>query len=361
MTARLAGIADAPADYERLGLSRSEIAPWEDGARTDDSPGTYEWWYFDAHLADGAKLVVSFMNKETIAEPKKPLAPVLRLGLDLADGRHFEKLVHYPASAWSAAKDHPDVRLGDNRFAGDLHSYRINATAEEISVDVTLTGEVPPWRPSTGYLLFGADWSLEFAWLPSVPQGAVTVRYSVAGEHHETTGVGYHDHNWGNVGLLKIVHNWYWARGQVGPYSVIASYITAAGAFGYEPIPIFMLARDNVLVGDDPARVSFERHGVYTDQATGKPVAATTRYVYSDGEDRYEVSFIRRRNLTADHLADSLKGFKRIAARLAHFDGAYLRFAGDIEISHHRSGELVESYQDEAIWELMYFGRARAQ
>jgi hypothetical protein len=91
MTARLAGIADAPADYERLGLSRSEIAPWEDGARTDDSPGTYEWWYFDAHLADGAKLVVSFMNKETIAEPKKPLAPVLRLGLDLADGRHFEK------------------------------------------------------------------------------------------------------------------------------------------------------------------------------------------------------------------------------------------------------------------------------
>jgi len=94
MTARLAGIADAPADYERLGLSRSEIAPWEDGARTDDSPGTYEWWYFDAHLADGAKLVVSFMNKETIAEPKKPLAPVLRLGLDLADGRHFEKLVH---------------------------------------------------------------------------------------------------------------------------------------------------------------------------------------------------------------------------------------------------------------------------
>ena len=86
MTGRLAGIADAPADYERLGLSRSEIAPWEDGARTDNSPGTYEWWYFDAHLDDGAKLVVSFMNKD-IAAPNKALSPLLRLNLDFGRAR----------------------------------------------------------------------------------------------------------------------------------------------------------------------------------------------------------------------------------------------------------------------------------
>ena len=90
MTGKLAVIADSPADYERLGLSPTSIAAWEDGARTDDSAGTYEWWYFDAHLADGAKLVVSFMNKDDIADPKKPLAPLLRLNLDLPDGRRFE-------------------------------------------------------------------------------------------------------------------------------------------------------------------------------------------------------------------------------------------------------------------------------
>ena len=208
-------------------LSPTSIEPREDGARTDDSAGTYEWWYFDAHLADGAKLVVVFMNKD-IAEPQKPLSPLLRLNLDLPDGRHFEKIVHYRAGEWSAAKDHADVRLGGNRFTGDLHRYRIQATTEEVSVDITLTGEVPPWRPSTGYMLFGADRSKEFAWLPAVPQGAVTITYSVGGEQHQTTGVGYHDHNWGNIALMKIVHDWYWARGQAGPYSVIASYITAA-------------------------------------------------------------------------------------------------------------------------------------
>jgi hypothetical protein len=361
MAGKLAVIADSPADYERLGLSPTSIAAWEDGARTDDSAGTYEWWYFDAHLADGAKLVVSFMNKDDIADPKKPLAPLLRLNLDLPDGRRFEKIVQYPPGEWSAAKDHADVRLGENRFTGDLHRYRIEATAEEVSVDATLTGQVPPWRPSTGYMLFGADRSLEFAWLPSVPQGAVTVTYSVDGEQHETTGVGYHDHNWGNVGLMKVVHDWYWARGEAGPYSVIASYITSAATYGFEPIPIFMLARDNVVVGDDPSKVTFEREGVYTDPTTGKPVASTTRYTYSDGDDRYVVSFTRTSDLTAARMVDSIKGLKRIAAKLAHFDGAYLRFVGDIEISRYRGGDLIETHKDDAIWELMYFGRARKQ
>ena len=91
---RLAVMANSPADYERLGLSPTSIEVWEDGARTDDSAGTYEWWYFDAHLADGAKLVIAFMNKD-IAEPQKPLSPLLRLELDLPDGRHFEKIITF--------------------------------------------------------------------------------------------------------------------------------------------------------------------------------------------------------------------------------------------------------------------------
>lgn len=360
VAATVAGVANSPEDYARLGLSSTSIELWEDGARTDDSAGTYEWWYFDAHLVDGAKLVIAFMNKD-IAEPQRPLSPLLRLELDLPDGRHFEKLIDFPAAAWSAARDHADVRLGNNRFTGDLHTYRIEATAEEISVDVTLTGEVPAWRPGSGYMLFGKDRSLEFAWLPSVPQGAVTVRYTVEGEPHETTGVGYHDHNWGNVGLMKVVHDWYWARGQAGQYSVIASYITAAKRYGFEPIPIFMLARDGVVIADDPAKVTFEREGIYSDETTGKPVAITTRYAYQDGEDRYAVSFTRTRDLTLSRMIDNVKGVKHIAARLANFDGAYLRFAGDIEVSHHLGSELIETHRNEAIWELMYFGHARTE
>jgi pyruvate dehydrogenase complex dehydrogenase (E1) component len=47
-----------------------------------------------------------------------------------------------------------------------------------------------------------------------------------------------------------------------------------------------------------------------------------------------------------------------VAGQLVRFDGAYLRFVGDLQISRYRAGELVETYKDDAIWELMYFGHA---
>src|SRR5882724_5837734 len=264
----LAVTASAEEDYRRLGLDRGTVRPWEDGARTDNRRGTYERWYFDAHLQDGSTLVVVFLNKD-INSPNKPLEPTIRLNLDLADGRSFEKIVSFPASAWSAATEHADVKIAANRFTGDLHSYRITATAEEISMDVTLISDVPSWRPETGFMLFGPERDKEFAWLPSVPQGTVEATYRIGDETHHSPGVGYHDHNWGNAPLMQLVHNWYWARGQAGPYSVIASMITSHEKYGYTPLPILMVAKDGAIVADDSRAVRFETGGVYTDELTG--------------------------------------------------------------------------------------------
>jgi hypothetical protein len=47
---------------------------------------------------------------------------------------------------------------------------------------------------------------------------------------------------------------------------------------------------------------------------------------------------------------------KHLLARLARFDGAYLRFTGNVELEHLVDGELVEDVSDPGIWELMYFG-----
>ncbi|MDQ5871331.1 MAG: hydroxyneurosporene dehydrogenase [Acidobacteriota bacterium] len=357
--APLAVIASSDADYARLGLARKDIKAWEDGARTDDRPGSYEWWYFDAHLEDGTKLVVVFMDKD-LATPQKPLEPTIRLSLDLADGRSFEKLVTFEPAVWASATDHCDVRIGENRFTGDLHTYRITATVDDVAVDVTLEGEVPPWRPETGQMLFGEDRKREFSWLPSVLRGKVTAKYSIGDERHEATGTGYHDHNWGNVGLMEIVHDWYWGRGQAGPYSVIASYITAHEKYDYAAIPIFMLARDGVLIGDDPSRLTFEMLGTFTDSVTRKPVANVTRYTYGTDEERYVVTFTRHRDLSRSRMIEDLHGVKRVVAALLHFDGAYLRFSGEVRVEHYQGAAIVDQYvTEDAIWELMYFGHAR--
>jgi hypothetical protein len=356
--ASLAISASTPADYQRLGISPDRIEPWEDGARTDNRRGTYEWWYFDAHLDDGAKLVIVFMNKD-LTTPNKPLAPLIRLNLDLADGRRFERIVSFPRTSWSAATDHADVRIGDNRFTGDLTTYRINAVLEEIEVNIVLTGTVPPWRPETGHMLFGQHRSLEFAWLPSVPEGRAEVTYRIGDETHTATGIGFHDHNWGNVGLMKVIHDWYWARGNAGPYTVIASYITAHRRYGFTAIPILMLAKNGQIIADDATKVRFEAEDVFIDSVTRKPVAGVTRYTYTDGDERFVVAFTRREDLTRARMIESITGIKRVAARAMHFDGAYLRFTGEFTVQRFERDILVEEHSSDAIWELMYFGHPR--
>ena len=296
-TTASARIGRTPEDYRAIGIEPRAVKPWEDGLRTDGGPGTFEWWYFDAHLADGAKLVVVFSTKE-FTDIDRPLAPGIRIDLTLPDGTPVQKLVELDPKTFSASTDTCDVRIGENVFAGDLHTYTIRAHVEEVSVDVTLTGQVPAWRPETGYWYFGDQDEHYFAWLPSVPQGMVEATYSVGEHSSTTTGVGYHDHNWGDAPMPKLMHHWYWARGAAGPYSVIASYITAEKAYGYSALPVFMLARDGTLIADDSTKVAFEELGRYTDAETGKPVGNVTRYTYTDGDERYVVTFTRHADLT---------------------------------------------------------------
>ena len=296
-TTPLAGRAASDADYERLGLSHGTISPWEDGARTDGGRGSFEWWYFDAHLDDGASLVVIFMNKD-FTQPHKPLAPVIRINLDLPDGQSFEKSQTFAPEEYSAATDHADVRIGSNRFEGDLHRYRITAAIDNVSVDITLTGQDPLAAGNRLRLLRrrpGASVRLA----PVRPTGNGELRYRVGDEINETAGVGYHDRDWGNAALTKLIHDWYWARGQAGPYSVITAYETAHKNYGYAPIVSFMLARDGHVVAGDAAKVTFAPEDVRTDDKTGKPVANVLRYTYEDGDDRYVVTYTRQRTSPA--------------------------------------------------------------
>jgi hypothetical protein len=108
------------------------------------------------------------------------------------------------------------------------------------------------------------------------------------------------------------------------------------------------------------ANARSEALGTYTDSVTGKPVANVTRYTYGDDDERYVVTFTRHRDLTRNQLVERLPWTKRAAARLVRFDGAYLRFSGEIRVQHYRGAEIVDQYAtDDAIWELMYFGHAR--
>ena len=344
--------------HRRFGLDEQVIAPWEDGLRTDSTPGTYEWWYFDAHLDDGSTLVVVFHTKP-FTGTNGPLSPVVQVDLVRPDGTKVSKTVALPADQFSASKERCDVSIGKNRFEGDLHEYRIHLDTPELAGDLTLTGEVEAWRPAAGILAFGATDEKYFAWLPAVPQGHVEGALTVEGTRMELHGTGYHDHNWGNAPLTELVHDWYWGRARVGAYSVIASFITADPQFSGTQFPIFLLAKGDQVLAGDGTHVTFSSSDVTTDEVTGKPIASRLEWNYAHDGKRYRVTFLRKRDLARASMLDLLPGVTRFLARLSGFDGAYHRFTGDVTVEAFEGETLVDTQTNAtAVWELMYLGHA---
>lgn len=351
-----ATLTSSATHYEALGLNPTMVEPWEDGSRTDGSPGTYEWWYFDFNLDDGSTLVIDFLDKNPTS-PQTGLEPSVTFSLDAPGKSSVSRTVSAGASEFSSSRERCDVRIGPCTTRGDLHEYALHFEADGVRADLSLRGTVPPWRPGTGVSLFGP--SKYFAWLPSVPQGRVEGTLEIDGRVVSVTGVGYHDHNWGNASLLDLVHHWYWGRAQVGPYTVIASWITATPAYGGVDLPVFLLARDGAIVAEDGTRVRFTARDTKTDSYTGKPVAGTLVYEYDGGDTVYRITFQRAKDLVSTKFVDTLPVLKGFLARLAGFDGAYLRFGGTITLERFEHGALAETVsQDSGVWELMYFGHA---
>ncbi|MDR3314060.1 MAG: hypothetical protein LBS96_06340 [Oscillospiraceae bacterium] len=351
------GLGQSDAHYARLGLQKGKVEPWEDGARTDGGPGSYEWWYFDAHLDDGTSLVLVYYTKRMML-PGKPLRPYATIDLDTPDGRHFEERLEVEGIPFSAAKDRCEVQIGPCYIKGDLDTYEIYFKNDVCEAKATLKSNVPPWRPATGHIFFGEKDENYFAWLPAVPEGSVTAEITVDGVTTQHTGTGYHDHNWGDANMMQLMHHWYWGRARVGEYRIISSYIYGEKKYGYKEYPIFLVAQPGRHIADNGSYLQFKPTGAFINAETGKPVHGTLTYEYHENDTHLRVIYTRESSIINFKMIEQLKGVQRFGAKLIGFDGAYHRFAGTVTVERLEDGAVVEHTEAPALWELMYFGKA---
>lgn len=141
--------------------------------------------------------------------------------------------------------------------------------------------------------------------------------------------------------MQTLMHNWYWARGSAGPYTVIASHIRGAEAYNYGTQIVCMLAKGREIIADDDVKAAFEAGRFAPDGSTGRPVADLTRYTYRDADVRYVVTFARQQTIMQAVFAA----------------GAYHRFTGKVAVEKFDKDVRTEMFDGSAIWELMYFGQ----
>jgi hypothetical protein len=71
--------------------------------------GTYEWWYFDAHLDDGSTVVINFFTK-FMTRYNKTLT-LVTLNIDKANGTKIEKSFSVIQTIF-CSKDSCNVKIG---------------------------------------------------------------------------------------------------------------------------------------------------------------------------------------------------------------------------------------------------------
>lgn len=344
--------------YESLQIFPDSIQQKEDGMRTSGKRGTYEWWYFDAHLDDGSNIVIVFFTKPPHRVNGR-MKPFCTLDIDWPDGSKIHREYNCSVKESHFSEEHCDVIMGGNFFRGNLKHYEIHFEDDSLIMDVKLERKSPSWRPHTGHWYFGKKRKKYFAWLPAVPLGDVSATIQYQGIRKDLTGSGYHDHNWYNKNILTMFHHWYWARAEIGDYTVILTQMVATKKFDNIEFPLVMISKNGNVLADNEEKLELVKKDIELDNETGKPVADKLLFHYKDRNEAYKITFDREQNIFYNKMIESTSGIQKFFAKIMGFNGAYIRFEGDVHLEHYKDEVLLEKKLDKAIWELMYFGKTK--
>jgi predicted secreted hydrolase len=318
----------SPELMTREGLTDT-VAPWEDGQRTDIDSPAFEWWYFDAHFDDGSTAVIVFLTKPML-EWKGQAKPHVMLTITRPNGDKIVKFFFSPIDQFSASKEICDVHVGANWVKGDLHQYQLHVEIDDLAADLTFTGIVPPWRPFAGKAYY-ADFDHYFAWLPAIPYGAAEGTLTYDGQVHKVTGHGYHDHNWGTIGLYDVTDHWYWGRIHVGDYSLIFAETITSKKFGYAPMPVFMLAKGNeIIIGDGHPLNLLARN--FVSHPGGRKYPKEVDIHWQKDEETVNLAIRNPQIIEAVDLLIAQPAWKRPLLRLFS-NPYYFRFNADLEMN----------------------------
>ncbi len=341
--------------YKNLGLKKNEIALWEDGIRTTGKKGTYEWWYTDAEFDDGTTIVVVFFTKYGF-DIQGPPHPTASIDITNPDGSKQTKMISEDKGMLiDASNEQCDVKVQNSYLKYDNGNYELFYKDKSIEYKASMKSLLPMWRPQTGHMYFDKENKYYFAWLPAQPCCTVEATLKIGSKVSNLSGIGYHDHNWGNIPMNKVMNHWYWCRANIGGYTIIASDIISEKKYGYKRTPVFMLGKDGKIFNLDLTKTVVKREDTYQHEVTGKFMDNHLTFIQNHEGTEYKIEFIRKEDIVAVSLLDMLPKVKRIAAKVIGANPTYVRILGDVRltITKGKSKEVIES---EGLWEQMFFG-----
>lgn len=352
-------LKNTPEDFTALGINPSKVEPWEDGKRDNDRAGAYEWWYFDIMLDDGKKIVIHFNTKDLSTMAKNGCQPTITIEVTLPDGTTLTDNLAIPPEDAYFGKGCCDVKYGPHSIYGDLKEYSINVSpVKQFGAELKLTNLGTPWRPGTGYYVFGENEEQYFTWLCVVPRGKVTGTLTIDGNTFDVTGYGYHDHQWGNINHLFAWNNWLWARQNLDSYNILIFDIVTQAEYGYKRLPMIFIQDENGnIVYESLNPPKYEVFEEYLQNKTGKYYPKCSKYTFEVNDKHIEYTLDVKNEISVkDQYGAAPPEIKEIFDQ-RNLQPTYGRYIanGTLEITE---GGHTSSQSGELIYEFVYMGKS---
>lgn len=343
--------------YQRLGINK-ETAVWEDGMRSTGGRRTYEWWYFDAEYSDGTKVVVIFYTKNGF-NVRGLANPTASLEITFPNGKRISKHVSEgKGQKIRASKEKCDVKISQSSIKYYEGNYLIHFIEGDVEYSCTMKPKLPMWRPGTGHWYYGENQEHYFAWIVAQPSADISATLKACGETFELNGNGYHDHNWGNIHMRKLMNHWYWCRANIGPYTIIACDIITEKKYDYTRLPVMMVAKDGIILEDNEEKTVIKRLKTEYHPITKKFIDNNLMFIHQeDNGTKYQIEFKREHDILAFNMLDrmGIAPIKNCIAKAMGINPTYIRCIGEVKLTVEENGN-KEVFEKEGLWEQMFFG-----
>ncbi len=241
---------------------------WSDDARHPQrTPGAYEWWWFEAMDAAGNGVVVGLFEGlpfhphylrstyhrqtnwqkkrlETAPRPEVQASqyPAAFMGVYEGGQRVAQFMNVYPPGSFEGSTDSPEIRVGPNRltiradgsFGIVARGYpyvrsRTRIATQRNQILSTTLNFTPTFSGVQHVRPFRAEGphGARHTWVIAAPHGRVTGRaqqISVDGSEIQfdmpVSGLGYHDHAYGQGGLSLGMRRTMWGHGQGNDWAI---------------------------------------------------------------------------------------------------------------------------------------------
>jgi hypothetical protein len=222
------------------------LQPKENALHIDlNKKGNFEWWYFDARL-DGGYTAVGFFR----AAHERSGKTAVEIAIYKPNGKRLRKLVFYKRSDMTVSREIPDIRIGRNYLKvdftnKDLPVYEIYLDEDPLGIHLKFAAKVHGWMPGNGRTEFGKKY---FAWCVPLPRAEVEGTIRFENKTLQVKGIGYHDHNFGDINMARYIGYWYWGRLYSENFTICYAYIKCNKKMDNFPIQVLMLAKNEEII-----------------------------------------------------------------------------------------------------------------